>query len=484
MSNFFMSILENSRMGAILILDKEGTILDMSRGVEIAYGYRLEDLKGKNFSSIYLEEDRKKKMPENELKYALENGFAEDINYIIHKDGSPIWTHGESILVKDDTGEVFFIKYVYNINNEKMLENSLVESKKFSESIIDTVNEALLVMDGAFNIVTVNASFYKKFGLEEKDVSGKSFFEISRGLWDVPRLKELLEKVLPEKSVVKDFEVEFDDPDEGKKTLSINGQQIIEKGERQKKILIAIYDITEQKKFKQSISSKNEALNRVNKDLDVFVYTASHDLKAPISNIEGLISVISDHAECSGAIPSLLDMMKESVIKFKDTINDLTTVVKAEQEINDGKELMSFKEMLEEVKFDIKEQIEESDAIISEDFSKAPAINFSKKNLRSILYNLLSNAIKYRSPERRPEIKLTTKSVDEYLLLQVEDNGLGITEKDKEDVFKIYTRLHTHVEGTGVGMSIVKKIIDNTGGKIEIDSEIGQGSTFKVYFKA
>ena len=100
------------------------------------------------------------------------------------------------------------------------------------------------------------------------------------------------------------------------------------------------------------------------------------------------------------------------------------------------------------------------------------------------MYNMVSNALKYRSPLRRPIVILETETLsDEYIVLRIKDNGLGIKDEDKERLFSMYHRLHDHVEGTGVGMAIVKRIVDNNGGKIEVESEVGKGSEFKVYFK-
>jgi signal transduction histidine kinase len=99
------------------------------------------------------------------------------------------------------------------------------------------------------------------------------------------------------------------------------------------------------------------------------------------------------------------------------------------------------------------------------------------------MHNLLSNALKYKAPDRKPEIYLCTQRVNNYILFMIKDNGLGIIEEDKEKVLAIYQRLHPNIEGTGMGMNIVKKIIDNNGGKIEIESKVGKGSTFKIYIK-
>jgi signal transduction histidine kinase len=103
--------------------------------------------------------------------------------------------------------------------------------------------------------------------------------------------------------------------------------------------------------------------------------------------------------------------------------------------------------------------------------------------LKSVLYNLLSNAIKYRSPERQLRIRVACQTLGDYHVLTVEDNGLGVSLNQVEKMFTLFKRFHTHVPGTGIGLHIVKKMVENAGGRIEVESQPDAGSTFRVYFK-
>lgn len=239
------------------------------------------------------------------------------------------------------------------------------------------------------------------------------------------------------------------------------------------------------RELEERVKERTKELTKINNDLDNFIYTASHDLKAPINNIEGLMNLLQDRLTENKTkeedVAPLMDMVQDSINRFKNTLRDLTEVAKIQNEEITDESKVSFEEMLDEVKLTIADLIQESDAEIREDFSEAPEISFSRKNLRSIIYNLVSNAIKYSSPDRKPEITITTTPADGYTILKVQDNGLGIKKEVQEKVFGMFKRLHTHVEGTGIGMAIVKRIIDNSGGKIEIDSELGKGTTFTVY---
>ena len=236
----------------------------------------------------------------------------------------------------------------------------------------------------------------------------------------------------------------------------------------------------------KELESKNNQLIKINADLDNFIYTASHDLKAPISNIEGLIHNLEDEIPNENIdCVNIIDMINVSISRFKETIRELTEVAKIHPENNSEIDLLDIRELVSSVKKDIINLINEASATFIEDYSRAQNLKFSPKNLRSVVYNLISNAIKYRSPDRKPIVEITTYTEgEEFTVLSIKDNGLGIKESDKAKVFAMFQRLHTHVDGTGVGMSIVKRIVDNTGGKIEIESKVGEGTTFKVYFKS
>jgi signal transduction histidine kinase len=136
-----------------------------------------------------------------------------------------------------------------------------------------------------------------------------------------------------------------------------------------------------------------------------------------------------------------------------------------------------------QVTLDLEESIREADAQLDIRTENCAAISFSPKNLRSIVYNLLSNAIKYRSPDRPLLIHIGCYELPGSWVLEVTDNGLDMDLSQESKIFAMFKRLHTHVEGSGIGLYIVKKIIDNAGGKIAVESEVDKGSVFRVYFK-
>ncbi len=260
-------------------------------------------------------------------------------------------------------------------------------------------------------------------------------------------------------------------------------------------------DIHEQKQLAESLQrtseeltasnhdlqAANQQLIHINVDLDNFIYTASHDLKAPIANIEGLLLVLKRHLSPETMqqerVRGITDMIASSVERFKKTIANLTDITRLQKENGQAPSWVELPEMIGEIMLDLAPLIGETKAQVQVDVAGCPVISFQEKNLRSILYNLLSNALKYRSPEREPRVEVGCQSVPGYLLVWVSDNGLGIDLSKEQKLFAMFGRLHTHVEGSGVGLYMVKKILDNAGGKIEVESQVGVGSTFRVYFK-
>ncbi len=235
----------------------------------------------------------------------------------------------------------------------------------------------------------------------------------------------------------------------------------------------------------QSLVEKNSQLTRINNDLDDFVYTASHDLRAPISNIEGLMESLNDtvgeEIKKSEDFSLIMEMIQNSIVRFKTTISDLTEISKIQRNIEDETEEVSIYEVIQDVKYLIKDSIEETGTKIELDIEKGCIIRFSRKNIQSIIYNLLSNAIKYRSAKRIPAIVITAKKDQNDFTFSLQDNGLGIHEEQIPNMFKMFKRLHQHVEGSGIGLYLVKRIIDNSGGKIKVKSEIDKGTTFTIH---
>src|SRR5690606_37198994 len=165
---------------------------------------------------------------------------------------------------------------------------------------------------------------------------------------------------------------------------------------------------------------------------------------------------------------------QETVERLKDKINELSAIGRERYAEGKKKSKMEFQKVFDEVLLDLDVEINSSNAEIFSDFSRVTIVDFPKKNIKSISQNLLSNSLKYRSPDRLPRIFVRTdKTADGYFLIIIKDNGIRIEEEERGSIFEMYQRAQRHLEGTGVGLAIVKNLVENMGGKIELESEVG-----------
>jgi signal transduction histidine kinase len=267
-------------------------------------------------------------------------------------------------------------------------------------------------------------------------------------------------------------------------------QPLVTAGNQVEAVLLFAVEVTELvasraklQVINDELTHTNQELRQTNADLDNFVYTASHDLKAPIANLEGLTHDLQYTLQ--GRLGTdekmLIHLLSESINKLKRTIMDLAEITKVQKAIDSSGETIDFASLYHDVAADLQKMISLSGARISTDFA-VPQVHFARKNLRSILYNLLSNALKYRSPDRPLQISLATRLEQDFVCLVVADNGLGIRKDQQHKLFSMFKRVHTHVEGSGIGLYIIKRIIENNGGHVVLESEDGKGTVFRVYF--
>ncbi|UPL50235.1 PAS domain-containing sensor histidine kinase [Hymenobacter sublimis] len=227
-------------------------------------------------------------------------------------------------------------------------------------------------------------------------------------------------------------------------------------------------------------------LQRTNADLDNFIYTASHDLRAPIANVEGLLQALQHDLPAAGrvgAVPEILTLMHGAIERFKRTIAHLTDISRLQKEHSPAHQPVLLAELVEAVRLDLLPLLHESQARLTVTIPADLTVTFAEKNLRSVVYNLLSNALKYCHPDRAPHVQIRCQPQEGYQVLEVQDNGLGLNLQQGQDkLFAMFQRLHTHVEGSGIGLYMVKRMVENAGGRIEVQSELGRGSVFRVYF--
>ncbi|PJJ60599.1 PAS domain S-box protein [Hymenobacter chitinivorans] len=246
-------------------------------------------------------------------------------------------------------------------------------------------------------------------------------------------------------------------------------------------------DIDDFKQARQQLEARNQQLARTNADLDSFVYTASHDLKQPINNMAGIFEELTRTAYFRDpeAI-KLITMFERALQQIHQTIHDLSDVVQLQRRhALVPAENVDLAALTREVLASMQEQSAALQAEFNLDFAALSTVRFVRPNLQSILYNLLSNALKYAEPGRPPRVEVSGSLQDGTPVLTVRDNGQGIDlERHGSQLFQLFRRFHEHVEGSGMGLYLVNRMVQLNGAWLEVDSEVGVGSTFRIYFKA
>ncbi|WP_276496789.1 PAS domain-containing sensor histidine kinase [Pontibacter litorisediminis] len=475
---------------AIFLLSPTGYIQTWNAGAEKIKGYKPEEIIGKHFSTFYPDEANNIGHPEMELKHATEHGRFEEEGWRLKKDGSRFWANVVITAIRSNVDKhlIGFSKITRDLTDRKMLESKL---SKTMEELRESEERARLMTEGVRDyaifmltpegrVASWNHGAEKIKGYKAEEIIGQHFsvfypeearqrnytdYEISRAIQDGR------------------FE------DEGwrvrKDGSTFWANVLITPVYNAEKKLIGFTKITRdvsEKRKNEELMRKNKELHRINTDLDNFVYTASHDLKAPISNLEGLIALLkADLGPDAEKHQEVMARIESSVSRLNSIILDLTDISRIQYE-EQLLEDVSLEGLVAEVEGSLESLIYSCNAVIEKDFTGFSHLHYSRKNLRSILFNLISNAVKYASPDRRPVIRISTERQGEQHVLSVSDNGLGIDKKHRQKIFSMFRRLHTHVEGTGLGLYLVKRILENSEDRIEVESEVGKGSTFRLYF--
>lgn len=231
----------------------------------------------------------------------------------------------------------------------------------------------------------------------------------------------------------------------------------------------------------KELSDSNLELIKQNNQLEQFGYIVAHNLRSPVARLLGLSNLITGKKMDQENDQQAILQLQASVEELDTTITDLNAILKIKKGIHTSYEEVSFPDRLEKVKNILQDKIQESNATIEDSFSIQTCFAIPAY-IESILYNLISNAIKYRALDRLPVIQIGTSRHEDQILLNVQDNGIGIDlEKQKEKVFTLYQRFHHHVEGKGLGLFLVKTQVEALNGSIELESNVNIGTTFKIY---
>jgi PAS domain S-box-containing protein len=458
-----------------------------NKGIENVFGYKQEEV-GENstwwFDKIH---------PEDSIKMSVKlYSFIEqktekwqDQYRFRCSDNSYKYVLDRGFLLKDENGKAIrMIGAIQDITKQKEEEQRL----KLLETVITQSKDSIIITEADSidakipNIIYVNSAFSIMSGYESDEIIGKSPDLFNSPNSDVSELEKLLKAIKNKEECLIETISYTKNKDEYWVRLSMIP---IYNADNELSHWISIQrDITEEKKQEKEKEQLIRELTQNNKDLKQFSYITSHNLRAPLSNLTGLLNLIEDINIEDQELKEILSGFNKSTHQLNDTINDLVKVIIIKDNPSIKKEAVLIKEIFENVFSQLNFQIELYKPIIKLNFEKVSIINTNKAYIESILLNLLTNSIKYKSENRKLKITITTEEIDDTVVLIFKDNGIGIDlARNKDKVFGLYQRFHNYPDSKGLGLYLVKSQVETMGGTIDIESEVNKGTTFTLTFK-
>lgn len=395
----------------------------------------------------------------------------------------------------------------------QLLLHLLVKSYEYSKILIDTIHEPMLILDKGLCVKAANRAFYEQFKLTPGNAEGLPLHKIGNGQWNIPALRRLLEEVALENSLAQNVEIAHWFSGETENTLSINASCAEEKPGGEQLILLAINDITELVRkrnetehirvmYQEELEKKSKALEekscelkKINKELESFSFISSHDLQEPLRKIKNFVRCLLDeerpHLSRTGR--DYLQRMHETTNRMQKLINDLLAYSRVKDD-KQGFEETDLNIILEKVREEYDEILRYKHIILKS--GKLCKARIIPSQFQQLFSNLISNAIKFSSPERQSRIVLKSEVSagsklknrlllpnEQYCHITVSDNGIGFDPQYKDRIFEVFQRLHTHDEykGSGIGLAICKKIVENHNGIITATGKVNKGARFDIY---
>ena len=357
-------------------------------------------------------------------------------------------------------------------------------ARLLAQGIVRTLRMPLLVLDSQLHVQSVNDSFLKTFQVTPEETEHRLLYELGNGQWDIPSLRNLIEDVLPRDAWVVDFKVTHTFEKIGERTMLLNARRMTGKGANQ--ILLAIEDVTERNRAEAQLKNANANLEQKNRELAEFVHTVSHDLKSPLVTIGGLLGLVKEELQEERLVAAgeLIATAEETVVGMRDMIDDLLKLSRIGTVANDLQPVR-LRQVTEELVRKHAPELEAKDTAVSLELSEdQPTVLADRNRVVEVLDNLIVNALKYACAGPEPRIVIGSETAGREVRLFVKDNGPGIEEEHHEKIFGLFQRLDDGKEGTGVGLAIVKRIMEVHGGRVWVESAIGEGATFWLAFPA
>lgn len=461
--------------------------ISWNKGIESVFGYSAEEV-GKNsdwwFDKIHPEDSIKMSIKLYSFIEQKTDNWQDQYRFRC-ADNTYKYVLDRGFLLKDDNGKAIrMIGAIQDITKQKEEEQRL----KLLETVITQSKDSVIITEPDSDNLTVpkiiytNPAFTNMSGYESDEILGKTpeifkgpnsdELEYSKLINAIKDKKECLIETISYKKSREEYWVRF-------------SMIPIYNSENKVSHWISIQrDVTEEKNQEKEKEQLIRELTQNNKDLKQFSYITSHNLRAPLSNLIGLLNLIEDTPNDNQELKELIGGFSKSTHLLNDTINDLAKVMIIKDNPSILKEEILVKGIFENVFCQLNSQIELYKPIIKLDFEKATTLYVNKAYIESILMNLLTNSIKYKSENRKLKISIATSQINDTVVLTFKDNGIGIDlERNYDKVFGLYQRFHNYPDSKGLGLYLVKSQVETMGGTIDIESEVNKGTIFTLIFK-
>jgi len=459
----------------ILILDAEnGQIVEVNPFLITMLGFSRDQFLGKKLWEIGLFKDivaNKDNFEELQRK-----------EYIRYEDMPLETADGQRIAVE-------FISNVYTVNNKKVIQCNIRDSteRKLAEEaqvaseiryrrLFETAQDGILILDaGTGQIVEVNPFLITMLGFSRDQFLGKKLWEI--GLFkDIVANKDNFEELQRKEYVrYEDMPIETADG----QRIAVEFVSSVYEVNNKKVIQCNIRNITVRKKLEEDLVVKAAELARSNIELQQFAYVASHDLQEPLRAISGFTELLVSryHGKIDEKADKYLDFITEGTTRMQQMIQDLLSYSRVQTLVHEFV-LVDSTTALDLALSDLQVATREHHAVITH--GPLPSVFADREQITKMFQNIIGNAIKFHKPDVVPKVHVSAKQDENTWIFSIADNGIGIDPQYADRIFKIFQRLHTRDEypGTGIGLAICKRIAEQHGGTIWIESVPGSGSTF------
>ena len=475
----FRLLVENVKDYAIYMLDPTGHIASWNAGAERITGYLAEEIIGRHCACFYPQADVEWGKPLYELKLAEVSGRFEEEGWRLRKDGSLFLASVVITALRDQAGNLRgFSKITHDITERKRIEQALEEERTLLRSLIDTIPDHIYIkdLDGRYALDNIaHARFVGAKGPEE--VVGKSVFDC----FPAPLAEEYAAEdrnVLRTGQPLVNKEEEIVNRAGYTRWVSTTKVPLRDRRESIIGLVCTSRDTTERKRAEERLQQTAAALEKSNAELQQFAYVASHDLQEPLRVVASYLQLLA--RQYRGKLDAEADNFIQRAVNGVKRMQTLIADLLAYSRVGAQAEALAkvdCAELVAQALADLEEAVKEQGAVVTHD--PLPTVVADRSQITQLFQNLIGNALKFRSKEA-PRIHVGATAQDGAWVFSVRDNGIGIDLQYAERIFLIFQRLHTRTEypGTGIGLAICKKIVENHRGRIWVESQAGQGATF------